>query len=449
MVSVTRRQVMRGTGLVLGGLAVSGTVLAESSDRFLVDTRHVGEKGALERAGVEIIHDLSQIELAVVHGRASQVKTVTRDFVPDIAFEAQLPVRHHAAAEDTTTGDATDAEYWNFQWDKQVQNIPAVHEITRGADTRVAVLDTGVDPLHPDLEHAVNTDLSKNFTPNGGDFWDIDYHGTNVSGIIAADGGIVGTAPETDLLALRVFQWGDFDDEPGLDLLASHGDIIAAMVYAASHGCDVINMSLGSYEQMRDARGEYGRVWNQANTYVNRQGTLVVASAGNSAINIDRDRDGQHSPSGTAQVMSVSATGPIGYLYDAGEDEQPAWGPAFYTNYGMSGVDIGAPGGNLLIPPPEDVGFYTWLADLVLCTAPRWGPYDVKYYWWDGGTSMAAPQVTGAAALLASLDTGPRRSRAGRIESTLTETATTPEGYDKAYYGSGFIDPLAAVNAVT
>lgn len=150
--------------------------------------------------------------------------------------------------------------------------------------------------------------------------------------------------------------------------------------------------------------------------------------------------------------MSVSATGPVGYLYDAGEAEQPAWGPTFYTNYGMSGVDIGAPGGNLLLPPPDfgDVPFLTWLTDLVLSTVPRGSPAaDIGDYRWDGGTSMAAPQVTGAAALLASLDEGPRQSQANRIESTLTQTATPPEGYDKAYYGSGFIDPLAAVKAVT
>lgn len=230
---------MRGTGLVLGGLTASGTVLADSSDRFLVDTRNV-RGDALERAGLDAIHDLSQIDFAVVHGRASQVKTVTQDFTPDVTFNAQQPVRHRATAEDATVEDATDEEYWHYQWDKQAQNLPAVQDITRGAGSRVAVLDTGVDPGHPDLEHAVNRDLSKNFTPDGGvdDFEDVGYHGTHVSGIIAADdnhndGGIVGTAPETDLLALRVFYWTEFDGEFGL--WAFDGDIIAAMVYAASH----------------------------------------------------------------------------------------------------------------------------------------------------------------------------------------------------------------------
>ena len=90
---------MRGTGLIPGGLTASGTVLAESSDRFLVDTQNVREMGAFEQAGLEVIHDLSQINLAVVHGRSSQVKKVTRDFTPDIAFEAQRPDRHRTIAE--------------------------------------------------------------------------------------------------------------------------------------------------------------------------------------------------------------------------------------------------------------------------------------------------------------------------------------------------------------
>ncbi len=141
---------------------------------------------------------------------------------------------------------------------------------------RVAVIDSGALASHPDLKHALNTDLSKNFTGDGGTFEPIiSDHGTHVSGIIAADGsnenGVIGTAPGTDLVELRVFT-GPF---------ATFGDIVAAMVHSADIESDVANMSLGSYPLPDDSDTELlQESVERASSYANEKGTLLVAAAG-------------------------------------------------------------------------------------------------------------------------------------------------------------------------
>nr|WP_255767455.1 S8 family serine peptidase [Haladaptatus halobius] len=142
-------------------------------------------------------------------------------------------------------------------------------------------MDTGVDPNHPDLTHTVNTDLSRNFTNDGGDFTDADYHGTHVSGIVASNGqneeGVVGSAPGTDFVAWRVFSaTGD----------ASWGDILAAIVYSVEIGSDVANLSLDAYPVPRNEDGFgqfYDGVLNKTMAYARRNGMLVVCAAGNDA----------------------------------------------------------------------------------------------------------------------------------------------------------------------
>jgi len=289
------------------------------------------------------------------------------------------------------------------------------------------VIDTGIDPGHPDLQHAVNTDLSRNFTEDGGDYTDVEYHGTHVSGIIAANDqnevGIVGSAPATDLVALRVFErFGG----------ASFGDILAAATYSAEIGADVANLSLGAYPYSRQGFGSfYGKVLNKTMTYANKEGTLLVVAAGNDGADLQHDKGVISLPNEGAQAHSVSGTGPVGFDPETGESEQPAYTPGSYTSCGTNAIDLGAPGGN----PAGS------LEDWVYSTLPEDfafpSPYGYLY-----GTSMAAPQVADAAALVKSVNPG---YNANQVESVLRRTAEVPDGYGKAYYGKGLIDPLEAI----
>lgn len=490
MTGHTRRNFLKVSGAALGGIAVGSTVVAaESRERFIVEAKG-NTKRAVERSDLTIVHDLDQIDVVVVKGAESDVKDLKAKYAPDIEFELDLPIEDTPVQVEETDQSATDEPLYPFQWDKQAQNIPEAQEVTRGEGTRVAIIDTGVAAEHPDLQHAVNVELSRNFTgdkfgapgPYGG------YHGTHVAGITAANDrnevGVVGTAPGTEVVDCRVFSPGS---------LASFSDILAAIVYAAEIDCDAANMSIGAYPVPRQGLGKfYGKVLNSTTAYARRKGTLLVVSAGNAGADLQHDGGVISLPNEAANVLSISATGPVGFGWPIGDDpqfvagipiedpidlEKPTYTPAFYTNYGTNAINVAAPGGNIdtdILPAlasekDEKVPPAGWFYDLVLNSVaipkfrykqvPDGDDEDdkpdkkpVEYlgatytYSWVAGTSMSAPQVTGAAALIRSVDPD---LNTNQVQRTLENTATIPEGYDKSYYGAGVINPADAVRAAS
>ena len=450
MPRITRRGVLTGAGVLVGGAAATVTAAA-SPNRYIVDTRATG--GVPGGADVEVVRDLSAVDLAVVRGSESAVRSLGGSYAPDLDVSLNLPARE-------TGPDAADEPGYDRQWDKRDQNVLDAHETTEGDGARVAIVDTGVAAGHPDLDHAVNGDLSRDFTgdgygapgPYGG------YHGTHVAGIVAADGdneaGVVGTAPDAEIVDCRVFS----PESP-----ASWGDILAAMLYAAEVDADVANLSLGAYPVSRRGYGRfYGKVLDRTTTEVTRRGTLLVVAAGNDAadlqhdgrVGVDTDGDGEVDeyvpaisvPNEAAGVLSVAATGPVGFNREPSGLAEPFHQPAKYTNYGTNAVDVAAPGGNYDPAFPEG-----WYYDMVYNSVatfenpaePSGTPnYD---YGWVAGTSMAAPAVSGTAALLASAYDGPSKPKPRRIRDAVERTAAVPDGYDRAYYGSGYLRTAEAV----
>ncbi len=249
----------------------------------------------------------------------------------------------------------------------------------------VAVIDDGVDFSHPDLAARAWTNPGESGggkETNGIDDdhngyiddvhgWDFchgdntvhdvndDFHGTHVAGTIAAslDGeGVVGVAPSIQIMALK-FIGNDascgFDDQA-----------IAAIAYAKSFGVHIANASWGSRgplssgPELRDA--------------IANSGLLFVASAGNDGIDNDHDPNPALPASwNLPNIVSVAAIDNHGLLAD-------------FSNYGHTSVDIAAPGVGVLSSLPADA-----------LHPVGWG--------WLDGTSMAAPHVTGIAALIASV----------------------------------------------
>ncbi|SHG82578.1 S8 family serine peptidase [Halobaculum gomorrense] len=454
-----RRTFLKLSGGVLGGVFAGSTVTAaERTDRFIV-----GTNGKRLPSDLDVVHEMPGVQFAVVEGSESEMRRskAVKSYAADIEVELDDPdVNTGAPTVDeadvnapSSTASPTDEPYYPLQWDKQALNVPDAHGVTRGAGTRVTVIDTGVAAGHPDLK--VNESLSRNFTgdglgaavPAGGD------HGTHVAGIVAAldnGDGVVGTAPETELVDCRVFS---------PNALASFGDILAAVVYSAAIGADVANLSLGAYPIPRQGLGSfYGKVLNSVMTYANREGTLLVVAAGNDAADLQHDKNLISLPNEGAQAVSVAATGPIGFGWDADADGEttdfaaPPESPAFYTNYGTNAITLGAPGGDADL---DAIGTgVPWYLDLVFNTLaiPTYetdadgdivGIASVEYtYGWKAGTSMAAPNVAGAAALVKSANPD---YNANQAESALKKAAEVPDGYDKAYYGSGFLDIVDAL----
>jgi subtilisin family serine protease len=435
----TRRSFLGMTGSAIATLTAGVTIVSasETEDRYIVDTRSVSTKDA---TGIEIIHDLDQIDIAVVRGSESDVADLRA--APDVRFKLDIPVTERSY------GEVTDEPLFRLQWDKQAQRIPIVHEYTRGEGSRVSIIDTGILETHPDLDGPLNVELSRNFTDDGGDHNPVNGldHGTHVGGIVAAannDRGVIGTAPETDLVDCRVFS-GSF---------ATFGDILAAIYYSAKIECDAANMSLGAYPLPLDSEQTqmFIEAIERAAAFANEQGTLLVAAAGNDSANLDEDGNVISLPNEAENVMSISATGPIGYRWDdpaylpddyyiaLSRLRKPTTQPAFYTNYGSEAVDVSAPGGNADL---DAIGTgVPWYYDLVLSSAfVVEDGEQVPAYGWKAGTSMAAPEVTGAAALVRSRNPN---ATPDQVRSLIEETAEDIPPQE--YRGEGHLFTLRAV----
>ncbi|WP_049902224.1 S8 family peptidase [Halorubrum distributum] len=443
MPDVTKRDFLKVSGSLIGGIAAGTTVTAaERTDRFIVSTG-----GKADLSDLTVVHEMPGIDYAVVRGDESAVKRSVKSYEADVQIELDSPdVNSEAPTLDADEYEGQPGDL--YQWDKADLDIPEAHETTEGEGTRVAVIDSGVLETHPDLSGPLNLDLSRNFTDDGGDHNPVggDDHGTHVAGIVAADNGgglgVNGTAPKTDLVDCRVFS-GDG---------ASFGDILAAVVYSANIDADVANLSLGAYPVPRQAQGQfYGKVLNSAMTYANKEGTLLVIAAGNDSADLQHDKNFISLPNEGAQAVSVASTGPIGYglSFDLGDVNSPAESPAVYTNYGTNAVTLAAPGGDFdasLSDPVGGVPAYAY--DLVFNTVfsvetDEDGESDqAPGYGWKAGTSMAAPNVAGAAALVKSANPD---YNANQVEAALKRAAEVPDDYGKEYYGAGYLNVVDAL----
>lgn len=468
---------------ITGGLALGASPVAAQgsgdNQRFIIDLQEVSRSEIPEN--VEIIHDLSEIDVLAARGDPESVGS-TAATIPDIEMskhgsaagkslqgyevdDEEGPVKRY----DEEDGDEEGAklpERRRLQWDKRAQDIEAVHEVTEGEGSRVGIIDSGVYADHPDLDEVVNRDLSKNFTGDGEGFFfpKAGVHGTHVAGITAATddydgerGGTLGVAPETEILALRVFSAGKG---------ARTGDILAAITYGARKGCDALNMSIGytAYDvEKYPGLVQLKKIFGRAATYANERGTVVVNSAGNAGVNLD-PKGMLGVPTEAKGIFAVSATGPVGFLWDDGpltdgdEEEyeglpplqKPTTQPARYTNYGGSVLDVSAGGGNY---SPEALAEYNdgdankpkWFYDLVLSTtfSQQNGETTVDYSF-IAGTSMSSPQVAGAVALVRSLRPD---LDVNEVEAVIRNTAS--DIGESEYRGDGHLDLTTLVEELS
>ncbi|RLQ96320.1 S8 family peptidase [Falsibacillus albus] len=267
---------------------------------------------------------------------------------------------------------------------------PKVWDRTKGEGVRVAVLDTGCDTSHPDLKDRIIG--GKNFTKDdNGDpnsFLDYNGHGTHVCGTIAASMnnlGVVGVAPEADILMLKVL---------GKDGSGQYDWIISAIEYAIEQKVDLISMSLGGPSDVKELHDVIKKA-------VVENGIPVVCAAGNDGDGRD-DTDEFDYPGSYNEVISVGAV-------DLERNSSR------FSNSNNE-VDLVAPG------------------EKITSTFPG-GKYATF-----SGTSMATPHVAGALALIRNL------SKA-EFERDLTETElyaqlikrTVPLGNSPKEEGNGLV----------
>jgi len=262
---------------------------------------------------------------------------------------------------------------WSQQWALPKIGAPQAWDITHCQGIIVAVLDTGVDLEHPDLQpvlwtnsdeipdngidddangkvddihgwHFFHQNVGGTYEPYENPFiQDDNGHGTHVTGIIAAETnnalGISGISWGARVMTIKVL------DEQGEGW---YSDIAAAITYATDNGAKVINLSLGGEEP--------SYLLQEAINYAHQRDVLLVAASGN-------DGGSVLYPAACDNVLAVAAT-----------DSQDKWQE--WSNHGPE-VDLAAPGVGIISTWPWQNG-----------------------YLYKSGTSMAAPHVAGAAALL-------------------------------------------------
>ena len=353
-----------------------------------------------------------------------------------------------AAMRDETGNDAASTTSERvFNWGAEAMHAREAGAVAvERAPVSVAVVDSGVEDTHPDLEGRVDTQRSVKCSVNGVATQDLYgwrdefYHGTHVAGIIAAnhnDIGIDGIDPQASIVAIQATN----DNR-----LIYPEYVTCAFMWAADHGVDIVNNSYSMdpwvYWSPTDPEQAAGlEAATRSIKYAQGKGLAVIAAAGNEGVNIDnptiddgsptdapaptKGRDVQGGIRVPSMIDGVAQVSALAQAYNVAPGLSLA--RADFSNYGTT-IDFAAPG------------------DQIYSTAPLL--FYLSGYAVADGTSMATPHVSGVAALIKSVH--PEYTGAQVIDLMKKQAARNYGELNapwdgKEYRGSGFLDALDAV----
>ncbi|MXV62180.1 S8 family serine peptidase [Natronorubrum sp. JWXQ-INN-674] len=392
---------------------------------YAADTRGISTESAFWLTNAVLLEvDIDRVSLEAVQ-EIEGVERVHENFELTVPGAPSATETKRVQPESADGTETDNSDHRTTQGIKQL-NAPDVWDTyeTRGAGVRVAVLDTGIDASHPDLD--LHTEDSSDPTYPGG--WaafnetgdriegatpyDSGTHGTHVSGTVAggaASGTQIGVAPDVELLHGLVLN----------ETSGSFAQIVAGMEWALEEDADVISMSFG-------ATGTHEALIAPVRNAVD-SGVVVVAAVGNEGAKTSG------SPANVYDALSVGAVNGSGAVapFSGGQQlNRTDWRNApesWPSSYAVPNVVSHGVGVTSAVP---DGGYRSM-----------------------PGTSMATPHVSGTIALMLSIvpDATPEE-----ITTTLYETAWTPSEVAQATetstmdirYGHGIVDASAATDAL-
>jgi lantibiotic leader peptide-processing serine protease len=456
---------------------------------------------SIQKAGGTLVYGYSKIGVAVASStspsfRANMLKnTAVLNASGTGGFATQLNDDSFSGADASPFADlpnlpATDSDPLSgLQWDMAQIHTPEAHAITGGSPSvLVGDIDTGIDFTHPDLAPNIDVADSVNCvsgaavqgTPVGSAAQDDNGHGTHTAGTIAAASngiGIVGVAPNVHIAAIKA------GDAAGFFFPEA---VVCAFMWAGTHHVDVTNNSYFADPWLFNCKNDPTQraIWTaerRAIQFAEGQGVTVVSADGNQFEDIAHPTQDLTSPDNTTPqqrtvhndcaIVPVDVPGVIGVSADGNASQDPSgFLKSFYSSFGVGVTNVVAPGGDSIFGRTAAAVngrvLSTWPASLP-CLRKVIDPSGAVYCYLQG-TSMAAPHVTGVAALIVS-EYG--RMAPSRVTAILDSTADSqpcpsslPTGYDaflgvddlkvqvcegtpdaNSWYGHGQVNALRAV----
>ena len=402
-----------------------------------VATRGGSVRASHGKVGIAVVSGLDDAAATALAGRPD-VELVSPDELFNVDPIDQVVVAQAPADQIASPAAPATAFFYARQWNMRAVSANTAWSAGKlgSASVTVAILDTGIDYDNFDLNGLVDLSRSTSFLPDEDAFLssifpgkhvitDLHYHGTHVASTVVSKAFVTAAvSSRTTLIGVKVCNRNGS---------CPSSAVLAGVIYATDQGADVMNLSLGGAFDRKASKAakDFAKFIDRTFKYAYKNGTLAVVAAGNEATDLDANGTIYKTYCDSPNVVCVSATGPT-----ASAGVNGPWAnidaSAFYTNYGRA-INVAAPGGN--------TGGAVWAACShysVVIPICQTGIFTLGA----AGTSMAAPHVSGLAALIAAQNKHKPKDIRKQLERSADDLGAP--GTDP-FYGKGRINVARAL----